>query len=446
MSIASRSSGHEDRVETASETRRGSSDEDRVHQRHGLISEQVQTIWNPYKNRFRVMAACMTTLGNGMNDSAPGALIASLESHYHIAYGTVSIIFICNALGFLAAALFISALSSRIGRAKSLMISEGLLILGYTIIITTPPFPVVCASFFILGIGMAMNLAICQVFCGNLANNTAIVGIYQGAYGIGGIAGPLIATALVSRGNIWSRFYAVELGLAAINFFVVPWAFWKYELETEHEQILPHPASEQNVSTERKRISFKTLLSDRTTVLGALFIFAYQGSEVAISGWVISFLVQFRHGDLSKVGYVTSGFWAGITLGRFTLSFLAHHVGERLFVFVVTVGALILELLIWFVPSIPGDSVAVAFSGFLLGPCYPCAVHIFQRLIPRKMQISSLSFIGSVGSSGGALAPFMTGMLAQHVGTFVLHPICIGVFVCMGFSWFFLPKIEKRSE
>jgi hypothetical protein len=79
MSIASRSSGHEDRVETASETRRGSSDEDRVHQRHGLISEQVQTIWNPYKNRFRVMAACMTTLGNGMNDSAPGALIASLE-------------------------------------------------------------------------------------------------------------------------------------------------------------------------------------------------------------------------------------------------------------------------------------------------------------------------------------------------------------------------------
>jgi fucose permease len=52
-------------------------------------------------------------------------------------------------------------------------------------------------------------------------------------------------------------------------------------------------------------------------VLGALFIFAYQGSEVAISGWVISFLVQFRHGDPSKVGYVTSGFWAGITLGRF---------------------------------------------------------------------------------------------------------------------------------
>jgi fucose permease len=143
---------------------------------------------------------------------------------------------------------------------------------------------------------------------------------------------------------------------------------------------------------------------------------------------------------------------------------LAHHIGERLFVFIVTVGvsglflcswrkispislqALILELLIWFVPSIPGDSIAVAFSGLLLGPIYPCAVHIFQRLIPRKMQISSLSLIGSVGSSGGAVAPFMTGMLAQHVGTFVLHPICIGFFVSMGLTWFFLPEPEKRSE
>jgi fucose permease len=143
---------------------------------------------------------------------------------------------------------------------------------------------------------------------------------------------------------------------------------------------------------------------------------------------------------------------------------LAHHIGERLFVFIVTVGvsglflcswrkispislqALILELLIWFVPSIPGDSIAVAFSGLLLGPIYPCAVHIFQRLIPRKMQISSLSLIGSVGSSGGAVAPFMTGMLAQHVGTFVLHPICIGLFVSMGLAWFFLPEPEKRSE
>jgi hypothetical protein len=42
-------------------------------------SPQIQTVWHPYGNRFRVLAACLTCFGNGMNDSAPGALIASIE-------------------------------------------------------------------------------------------------------------------------------------------------------------------------------------------------------------------------------------------------------------------------------------------------------------------------------------------------------------------------------
>ncbi|TVY81696.1 Bypass of stop codon protein [Lachnellula suecica] len=416
----------------------------------GVTVDQMQTIWNPYKNRFRVLAASLFSLANGMNDAANGALIESMEKNYSISYGTVATIFLCNALGFLTTAIFVSTLSQKIGRAKTLIISEATLMLGYTIIITTPPFGVVAFSYFILGIGMAMNLAIGQVFCANLANNTAIIGVYQGAYGLGGTLAPLIATSMISRGYLWSRFYIIELGLATFNLFFAAWAFWNYEVESD--PALPPPASEDNsrgqTTSTRKRgwTSFKTLLSHKTTVLGALFIFGYQGAEVAISGWVISFLVQIRHGDPSKVGYVTSGFWAGITLGRFTLSFLAHRTGERSFVFVATAGALVLELLVWFVPSIPGDSVAVALSGFLLGPIHPCSVHIFQRLIPKKMQIASLSFIGSIGSSGAAIAPFMTGMIAQKAGTFVLHPIVIALFASMVVTWWLLPKPERKSQ
>lgn len=61
------------------ESRRVSNEGNRDSESRGAISEQVQTIWHPYKNRFRLMAACATSMANGMNDSAPGALIASLE-------------------------------------------------------------------------------------------------------------------------------------------------------------------------------------------------------------------------------------------------------------------------------------------------------------------------------------------------------------------------------
>ncbi|TVY41049.1 Bypass of stop codon protein [Lachnellula subtilissima] len=419
----------------------------------GPMVNQMQTIWEPYKNRFRVLATSLTALANGMNDSANGALIGSIEKHYNIKYGTVSTIFLCNALGFIVAAFFVSSLSQRLGRAKTLIISEVFLILGYVIIVTTPSFGVVAISYFLLGIGMAINLAIGQVYCANLANNTVILGLYQGAYGIGGTMAPLIATSMISRGYLWSRFYIILLSIAAFNLFFAAWAFWGYEKhEDESDPTLPPPASEQSnrdqssTTPGRRWSSMKTLLTDKATLFGALFIFAYQGAEVSISGWVISFLVQFRNGDPTKVGYVTAGFWAGITLGRFTLSFLAHKMGERSFVFIVTAGALVLEIIVWFVRSIPGDSVAVAFSGLLLGPIYPAAVHIFQRLIPKKMQISSLSLIGSVGTSGGAIAPFMTGMIAQKAGTFVLHPICIGLFAIMAVTWWMLPEPERKSE
>ncbi|KUJ22115.1 putative MFS efflux transporter [Mollisia scopiformis] len=408
--------------------------------------DRLETIWNPYKNRYRVLAACITLLGNGMNDAATGTLIQSFERHYSINYGTLSIIFLCNAAGFLASAFVASTLTKSLGRAKTLMIAETLLVVGYIIVVVTPPFAAVCVAFFILGAGMSLILAIGQVYCANLANNTVITGLYQGAYGIGGIIAPLIATSIVSRGYLWSRFYLILLGLAVFNFFFASWAFWKYE--TKSDPILPRQVNEPRATMSQRTNwgSIKALLTHRTTILGALFIFAYQGAEVAISGWVISFLIQFRNGDPAKVGYVTSGFWAGIALSRFTLSFLAHRIGERRSVYAAMAAAAAFEFIIWFVYSIPGDSVAVAFSGLVLGVVSPAAIHIFQRLIPNEMHIASLSLIGSIGTSGGAIAPFMVGIIAQKVETYVLHPICIGLFVFMALSWWALPETESKSE
>jgi hypothetical protein len=47
----------------------------------GRMVDQMQTLWEPYKNRFRVLAACLTVFANGMNDSANGALIGSIEKY-----------------------------------------------------------------------------------------------------------------------------------------------------------------------------------------------------------------------------------------------------------------------------------------------------------------------------------------------------------------------------
>lgn len=40
----------------------------------------------------------------------------------------------------------------------------------------------------------------------------------------------------------------------------------------------------------------------------------------------------------------------------------------------------------------------------------------------------------------------MTGLIAQAVGTYVLHPICIAFFAIMIASWAFLPKMDKHDD
>ena len=146
------------------------------------------------------------------------------------------------------------------------------------------------------------------------------------------------------------------------------------------------------------------------------------------------------------MGNVTSGFWAGITVGRFVLTHFAHKHGEKMAVGVLVIGAAAFQLLVWLVPNIIGDAVAESIVGLFLGPVYPCATAIFSKLLPRNIQINSLSFITSMGSSGGAVVPFITGLMAQSLGTVVLHPIVLFSFSIMMISWSLLPRARKRTE
>ena len=43
--------------------------------------EVVESMWDPYMNRFRLLSACLMNFGNGLNDSALGALIPYIEKH-----------------------------------------------------------------------------------------------------------------------------------------------------------------------------------------------------------------------------------------------------------------------------------------------------------------------------------------------------------------------------
>ncbi|KAL2012940.1 hypothetical protein VTN00DRAFT_465 [Thermoascus crustaceus] len=406
----------------------------------------AQSITNPPINKYRLLTVSLLNFLGGLNDSAPGPLIPYIERHYSVNYATVSTIFVANAIGFLAAAPCTNLLERRLGRAWTYVLAELSLAAAYIALACSPPFPVIVIAFLPIGFGLATALSLSNVFCANLSNGTAALGILHGSYGIGGTLGPLMATGIASRtGGRWSLFYFLPLGMALLNTVLAGWTFRGFENDIE----MSPPVASRSSSSPEESFSHAKLLrgafKNRVTLLGALFIFAYQGAEVSISGWIVSFLITSRHGDVSSVGYVSAGFWAGITVGRFLLSHPAHTIGEKVFVIIAIAGAVGFQLIVWLVPNMVGEAVAVAIVGLLLGPIFPCAAAVFSKLLPRNIQMSSLGFITASGSSGGAVAPFVTGLLAQKAGTFVLHPICIGLFVAMEGCWGILPRLKKRT-
>lgn len=176
-------------------------------------------------------------------------------------------------------------------------------------------------SFFFIGYGAATTLALNNVYCANIQPSSAVLGAAHGSYGVGGTIAPIIGTAIVSKGVIWSRFYFLLLGLRFCCIVFSAWAFWSYKEDSTATLLtaLEATASRQNATAESgsKMRELKLALKNRVTVFGALFIFAYQGAEVAVSGWIISYLINYRDGDPAKVGYVTAGFW--VSAGAFDL-------------------------------------------------------------------------------------------------------------------------------
>ena len=125
---------------------------------------------------------------------------------------------------------------------------------------------------------------------------------------------------MVSRGGfVFSRFYLIVLGFAIFNLVFAPWSFWQYEAELFQTLLNPIEMTasrtqndaavlQSNSKAEAKErfIGMAKSFKSKIVLLGALFIFSYQGAEVSISGWVISFLISARNGDPASVGYVSA--------------------------------------------------------------------------------------------------------------------------------------------
>lgn len=447
--------------------------------------KKIMTAHYPTRNLWRIIAVCIWLTTGGFSDAAPGALLPYMEKYYDISYSIVSLIWISNAIGFIVVAAMSHKIQPWLGRSKSIPVGCIFSIIMYSIILSGGPYPLVVVGFFFGGIGLAIVLAQANVFLSKLDKQSKYLAFFHGSYGIGATVSPLIATAMVNSGVKWHYFYLLLLAmmiLNAINVFLLfrnaeedlkPWDedeehdplmndYSNSSINTREREVADSSDEEENAiglqdlgphlttrEHDNRQVKNELVLALKhpLTWLISFWVFFYQGGEVSIGGWIVTYLLDYR-GANNNYGYVASGFWGGLTLGRLILTRPLHkYLGARRSITVASALAITFVVLTWVVPNNNLASVFVSLLGVLIGPNYPLMITVVtQGMIPKKIQLVVLTIATSFGLSGGAVVPFVVGLLLQKFQSYVVLPVFIAVYSAMLLIWISLPNIERRKE
>ncbi|PPR07674.1 hypothetical protein CVT24_003817 [Panaeolus cyanescens] len=269
-------------------------------------------------------------------------------------------------------------------------------------------------------------------------------------WSIGGIASPLVCQAMMAIGIPWFKFYYGSLILSGLNVIFLVLTFRTTQMEFAYDRARalavsradssvastpiqekcdkwePSTLSPQQESSGRPPNALRLALCSPYQWAVQVFSMLYCGCETTTQCFMVTYLLATRNANPNTAGYVTAGFWGGITIGRlvwghYTSRFLSKCLG------------LALQITIWVVNSNVQNAVAASVIGALYGPLFPACLTLANDLLPGEIRMVSMALISAFASIGAALFPFVAGTVASsqgiHTLTYVTVPLAAGISV-----------------
>ncbi|KAJ7677594.1 major facilitator superfamily domain-containing protein [Mycena rosella] len=376
--------------------------------------------------RVQTITLCWAVFLAGFNDGSLGPLLPRIQRVYHVGYLIVSLLFVFQAIGAITGAVLTMTLTPKLGFGK---------ILGYSLQAAALPFPVFVLSCVLTGIGVSILDAQANGYVASVSRNPETrMGYVQAAYGAGIFAAPLVSTQFAQLQH-WSFHYLVSLGLTFSNLLSL---FLVFRGKTQNE-CLAQLGQAEVPKGDSGHSHMRQILSIKAVHLMALFLFVHVGASIAISGWTVSFMVSVRGGGASA-GYIAAGYAGGAVLGRIALIWVNKKIGETRGVYIYSIVAIGLQLVVWLVPSLISGAIAVAFVGLMTGPIYPLALNRAAKLFPPWLLTASMSWMAAMANVGGAVVPFIAGAVSSKAGLKSLEPLILAMLVTMLGLWTLIPN------
>jgi len=370
----------------------------------------------------------------GVASGAWGVLLPSLSAYYNVDKSVVGLLFFASAVGYFLSALSTGFLTAKLGQRWYLVTGTATFMLCCVLLALKPPFALVLFIRLFQGMATGILEAGLNLFVAALPNNTALLNYLHAFYGVGALVGPLIASTILALSWGW-------------NTAVLTWTFLALPLLIGLLALFRHQSSgaAHEGQTGEGENGLLAALKIPVVWFATLFLLFYVGVEVSLGSWGYTFLLENRHESDLLAGGIVSGYWLGLTLGRFILNNIAGRLRLGLSGLMYTcMGGIVLGILmIWLIPGVVASAVAFFLTGLSLGPIYPSTVALVPDIVPSRMVSSAIGFLVGLSILGVALFPWIAGTLAQYTGIWSLLPYSVGLTVIMLALWW---TIRRRSQ
>jgi len=370
----------------------------------------------------------------GVASGAWGVLLPSLSAYYNVDKSVVGLLFFASAVGYFLSALSTGFLTAKLGQRWYLVTGTATFMLCCVLLALKPPFALVLFIRLFQGMATGILEAGLNLFVAALPNNTALLNYLHAFYGVGALVGPLIASTILAFSWGW-------------NTAILAWTFLALPLLIGLLALFRHQSSgaAHERQTGEGENGLLAALKIPVVWFATLFLLFYVGVEVSLGSWGYTFLLENRHESDLLAGGIVSGYWLGLTLGRFILNNIAGRLRLGLSGLMYTcMGGIVLGILmIWLIPGVVASAVAFCLTGFSLGPIYPSTVALVPDIVPSRMVSSAIGFLVGLSILGVALFPWIAGTLAQYTGIWSLLPYSVGLTVIMLALWW---TIRRRSQ
>lgn len=360
-----------------------------------------------------------------------------METYYNLSYTLISLVFLAPFVGYLLAALSNNLVHHYLGQRGVALIGPVARLIGYIPMCLHPPFPALPPIMLFPGFGNGLEDSAWNAWIGNMESANELLGFLHGSYGLGATIGPLIATAMVTKGLPWYSYYYIMIGMTGLELLLTTTSFWG---ATAAVYRAAHAENTGGVRT-----TTRTVLKSPIVWLVAVFLLGYVGAEVSLGGWIVTFMLVVRKAEAFKAGLTVTFFWLGLTVGRIILGFVTGRIGEKLAITGYLLLCIALQLMYWLIPSFVASAVIVTFLGFFLGPLFPAAIVAATRLLPSDYHVSAIGFSAAFGGGGAAVFPFAVGAIASSKGVEVLQPIIVAILAFISLLWLALPGGLRRG-